>query len=216
MTNYNQMKHLLKEFSKKYEQECVIESTMSDVSEDKNASKNLGIKMLVYESDRNNMQVIDMDEIAHNVYRIARFPESTKESESPASADAFVISANDIWYFIEFKNQKISSAKESVTKKAYQNWHWLVDILYEMREKASYDTFNYENPVAFAKENVVYILVVSEDKNYPDVKKMHDCILAGEKFCPDYMKKLEKYLFKEAYVYTPELLEKEFVKQFTY
>lgn len=210
------MKHLLKEFSKKYEQECVIESTMSGVSEDKNASKNFGIKMLVYESDRNDMQVIDMDEVAHNVYRIARFPESTKESESPASADAFVISANDIWYFIEFKNQKISSAKESVTKKAYQNWHWLVDILYEMREKTSYNTFNYENPVEFAKENVVYILVVSEDKNYPDVKKMHDCILAGEKFCPDYMKKLGKYLFKEAYVYTPELLEKEFVKKFTY
>ena len=59
-----------------------------------------------------------MDEIAHNVYRLVRFPDSKKEEESLASADAFVISSDNIWYFIEFKNQKITRAKESVTKKA--------------------------------------------------------------------------------------------------
>ena len=79
-----------------------------------------------------------------------------------------------------------------------------------------YDTFNYENPISFAKENVVYILVVSEEKNIVDVDKISKCILAGEKFQPEYMKKLEKYIFKEAYVYTPQVLEKEFVKKFTY
>ena len=86
-----------------------------------------------------------MDEIAHNVYRIARFPDSVKESESLASADAFAISSEDIWYFIEFKNQKISKAKDSVTKKAFQNWYWIVDILYELKDKNNmqYNTFNY-------------------------------------------------------------------------
>lgn len=77
----------------------------------------------------------------------------------------------------------------------YNQMKHLLKEFSKKREKTLYDTFNYENPVAFAKENVVYILVVSEDKNYPDVKKMHDCILAGEKFCPDYMKKLEKISF---------------------
>lgn len=216
MTNYDQMKKLLKEFADKYVQKIPIESMLSEVSENKARTNEFGNRKLVYEKGRKDMQVIDMDEVAHHIYRIARFPESKKESESPASADAFVISADNIWYFIEFKNQKISSAKESVTKKAYQNWHWLVDILYEMKEQLQYDPFNYENPVKFAKENVVYILVVSAEKNYADVKKIHDCILAGEKFRPEYMEKLEKYIFKEAYVCTPEVLEQKFVKKFTY
>ena len=62
------------------------------------------------------MQVIDMDEIAHNAYRVARYPESVKEADSLASADAFVINADNMWYFIEFKNQEITKAKDSVTK----------------------------------------------------------------------------------------------------
>ena len=64
--------------------------------------------------------------------------------------------------------------------------------------------------------DVVYILVVSEEKNIVDVDKIRKCILVGEKFQTEYMKKLEKYIFKEAYVYTPQVLEKEFVKKFTY
>ena len=46
--------------------------------------------------------------------------------------------------------------------------------------------------------------------------KIRKCILAGEKFQTEYLKKLEKYIFKEAYVYTPQVLENEFVKKFTY
>ena len=92
MTNYDQMKKLLKEFSDKYGQKIPIESMLSEVSEDKVESKKAGDKKLVYEKGRKDMQVIDMDEVAHHIYRIARFPESKRESESPASADAFVIS----------------------------------------------------------------------------------------------------------------------------
>lgn len=45
---------------------------------------------------------------------------------------------------------------------------------------------------------------------------MRKCILAGEKFQYDYIKKLEQYIFKEAYIYTPQLLETYFVKKFKY
>lgn len=218
MTNYEQLKTLLHAFAENYSLPISEEEKLSIVSEDKSESERTGIRKFVYESTRRDMNIIDMDEIAHNVYRLARFPESTKESESLASADAFVINSDNVWYFIEFKNQTISKAKDSVTKKAYQNWYWLVDILYEMREQRQmqYDTFNYENPIAFAKENVVYILVVSEEKNILEADKMRKCLLAGEKFQPDYMRKLEKYIFKEAYVYTPQLLESNFVRHFTY
>ena len=203
MTNYDQIKEILKQFSDKYVTRIIIESKMSDVSEDKAASKRTEKKVLLYEDNRKDMQVIDMDEIAHKAYRVARYPESVKEDDSLASADAFVINADNMWYFIEFKNQEITKAKDSVTKKAYQNWYWLVDVLREMKDTIQYNNFNYEDPISFARENVVYILVVSQEKNYNNVKKMHDCKLAGQKFLPQYMEKLEKYTFKETYVYTP-------------
>ena len=213
MTNYEQMKDILNGYSHSYDPMAVIESNLSDVSVN-DVDKNKPV--MVYENTRMNMKVISMDEIAHKIYRVAHFQESTKVSESPASADGFVISSENIWYFIEFKDQKISKARESVIKKAYQNWYWLLDILYEMRYKNSCQIFDYDNPISFAKENVVYILVVSEDKNIVDVDKMRKCILADMKFQPECMKKLEKYIFKDAYVYTPKLLEREFVKKFEY
>lgn len=218
MTNYEQIKGLFQKFADKYKRQICIETELSSASEDKAETKRTGDKKLVYENNRQDLKIIDMDEIAHNVYRIARFPDSVKESESLASADAFAISSEDIWYFIEFKNQKITRAKESVTKKAYQNWFWLVDILYELWEQKQlkYDTFNYDNPIEFARKNVVYILVVSEDKNKLEADKMEKCQLAGVKYQPEYMKKLEKYIFKEAYAYTPQLLERNFVKRFKY
>lgn len=218
MTNYEQMKELLQAFADNHNHQVCIEAKLSKVSEDKAETRKNGNRKYIYKNTEKDMDIIDMDEIAHNVYRLVRFPDSTKESESLASADAFVISADNIWYFIEFKNQQISKTKESVTKKAYQNWFWLVDVLYEMREKKQmqYSTFNYDNLITFAKENVVYILVVSEEKNMMDIDKIRKCILAGEKFQPEYMKKLEKYIFKEAYVYTPDILENEFVKHFKY
>lgn len=216
MTNYDQIKEILKQFSDKYVTKIIIESKMSDVSEDKAASKRNEKKVLLYEDNRKDMQVIDMDEIAHKAYRVARYPESVKEDDSLASADAFVINADNMWYFIEFKNQEITKAKDSVTKKAYQNWYWLVDVLREMKDTIQYNNFNYEDPISFARENVTYILVVSQEKNYNNVKKMHDCKLAGQKFLPQYMEKLEKYTFKETYVYTPETFEQKFVKKFEY
>lgn len=216
MTNYDQIKEILKQFSDKYVTRIIIESKMSDVSEDKAASKRTEKKVLLYEDNRKDMQVIDMDEIAHKAYRVARYPESVKEDDSLASADAFVINADNMWYFIEFKNQEITKAKDSVTKKAYQNWYWLVDVLREMKDTIQYNNFNYEDPISFARENVTYILVVSQEKNYNNVKKMHDCKLAGQKFLPQFMEKLEKYTFKETYVYTPEMFEQKFVKKFEY
>lgn len=216
MTNYDQIKEILKQFSDKYVTKIIIESKMSDVSEDKAASKRTEKKVLLYEDNRKDMQVIDMDEIAHKAYRVARYPESVKEDDSLASADAFVINADNMWYFIELKNQEIAKAKDSVTKKAYQNWYWLVDVLREMKDTIQYNNFNYEDPISFARENVTYILVVSQEKNYNNVKKMHDCKLAGQKFLPQYMEKLEKYTFKETYVYTPEMFEQKFVKKFEY
>lgn len=120
MTNYDQMKNLIEAFGDKYNQHICMESSLSIVSEDKDNSKNTGEVQFVY-NGKADMSIIDMDEIAHKMYRVIRNHDSKKDDESLASADVFVINLEDIWYFIEFKNQKISKAKDSVTKKAYQN-----------------------------------------------------------------------------------------------
>lgn len=49
MTNYDQIKEILKQFSDKYATKIIIESKMSDVSEDKAASKNTEEKVLCEE-----------------------------------------------------------------------------------------------------------------------------------------------------------------------
>ena len=44
---------------------------------------------------------------------------------------------------------------------------------------------------------MVYILVVSEDKNKLEADKMEKCQLAGVKYQPEYMKKLENIFSKK-------------------
>ena len=78
------------------------------------------------------------------------------------------------------------------------------------------DFFDSEDPVEFAKNHVTYILVVSKEKNENIVRKIHECILAGGKYKLPYLEKLEKYIFKEVYVYTPEYIRREFVEKFEY
>ena len=99
MTNYEQIKKLLYTFEDNHNRHVGIETKLSSVSEDKTESQNRDVRQLVYENTRQDMDIIDMDEIAHNVYRLVRFPDSKKEEESLASADAFVISSDNIWYF---------------------------------------------------------------------------------------------------------------------
>lgn len=104
MTNYEQIKMLLETFADNYNQHVYVEDKLSHVSEDKAETQKTGIEKLVYENTRQDMDIIDMDQIAQNIYRCVRFPESEKKEDSLASADAFVISSDNIWYFIEFKN----------------------------------------------------------------------------------------------------------------
>lgn len=58
MTNYDQMKKLLKEFADKYVQKIPIESMLSEVSEDKARTNESGNRKLVYEKGRRDMQVM--------------------------------------------------------------------------------------------------------------------------------------------------------------
>ena len=94
MTNYEQMKEILLAFADEHNQKTCIEAKISDVSEDKAETVRTGVPKYVYEENRQDMDIIDMDEIAHNIYRLVKFPDSKKEEDSLASTDAFVINSD--------------------------------------------------------------------------------------------------------------------------
>ena len=204
MTNYEQIKKLLYTFEDNHNRHVGIETKLSSVSEDKTESQNRDVRQLVYENTRQDMDIIDMDEIAHNVYRLVRFPDSKKEEESLASADAFVISSDNIWYFIEFKNGSIDKA--DLYRKIYDS----VIMLLEM---------NIIPDIEFVRKNIEFILVYNSEK-YGKIKPSpareanFNYILrrAGQEEKLFQVEKLEQYLLKETHTYTKELFNEKFVK----
>lgn len=167
-------------------------------------------------SGSKNLDVIDMDLIAKDVYK------QVKDSkEKPINtADAFLVDNGNEWFFIEFKDTEIKadkkSLKDNIIKKAYANWYMLLDILYEMRDKESSVNFDYNNPMVFAKNNVTYIVVCSCDKNPNVYKQIKSCQYSNENYTPVFMQRLKDYLFKDAYIYTDDYFERLFVNKFVY
>ena len=92
----------------------------------------------------------------------------------------------------------------------------LLSLFYDYSNNYKNVDFNTSAPLQFAKNNITYILVVSENENLSDVTKMHNMSLAGEYVRPDYMDKLRHYLFKDAYVCLPSDFERDFVRKFEY
>lgn len=185
MSQYDEFKIMIDDYLKKYGKTANYSSCLHDTSY--SDAENV----YLYENSRRDIEVINMDQIAQEPYRRVRFPESNKTEDSIATNDAFVISSDNKWYFIEFKNQKLNKTKDSVSKKAYGNWFMMLDIIYEMKNTNYMTSFQYNNPIEFARKNVILILVVSEDKNPNDAKRIHDCILAGEKYVPAFLEKLQ-------------------------
>ena len=91
----------------------------------------------------------------------------------------------------------------------------VLDILYNSCGK-KYTKFNYENPIKFAKDNVIYILVCNSCKNPNVTTQIRNYRYKNKKYTPVFMQKIKEYLFKDAYVYTEIEFEREFVKKFKY
>lgn len=215
MTNYEKIKNFLETFSKTVDKD--IETNLHEASFDNNNA------VYIYEN-RKELNVLSMDVFAQQVYTKLRFlPKEIVgrmniNDLAVATVDGFVIDKDNEWFFIEFKNTSSTSdnTKKSVVEKAYQNYSMLMSLFYENKVKKPFCLFDFEQPMDFAKKHVTYILVVSEEKNYKDVAKLHGMAISGEKFRPEYMEKLRHYLFKDAYVYLPSDFEREFVNNFKY
>lgn len=173
-------------------------------------------------NDRKEMWVIDMDEIARNPYRKIRISEEFEDTKNDIvnTVDGFVINRDNKWFFLEFKNEKIAGSKKSlkdnIIKKAYCNWYMLMDILLNIAQDKRYIDFDYSNPVKFAKENIVYILICNSKNNPNVVTQVKNHKLKNEKYTPIFMQRLKEYVFMDAYVCTEIDLERDFVKNFQY
>lgn len=166
------------------------------------------------------LSVIDMDAIARKQYRAIRVSKELENTKDDIvnTADGFVINKDNTWFFLEFKTSTITgkkkALKDNIIKKAYGNWYMLMDILLNSSRSLSDSYFDYLNPVKFAKENVVYILICNSKNNPNVVTQIKNHKSKNEKYTPIFMQRLKEYLFKDAYVYTEIEFERDFVKKF--
>lgn len=205
---YDEFKQMIDAYLAKHGKQVEFESNLYETSLNDADSKN------IYDNTRKDIDVISMDDIAHKPYREIRYPESVKEEDSISTNDAFVISEENEWYFIEFKDQTLNKTKDSVSKKAYSNWHMLLDIIYEMKSTCHLSGFDYEDPIQFARNHVTFILVISEKKNPNDafrIQKGIDYKCDKNEYVPLFLQKLQKYIYHDVFVYTPAMLERYFV-----
>ncbi|SFP38272.1 hypothetical protein SAMN04487928_101174 [Butyrivibrio proteoclasticus] len=197
MDNQKDVLEVFEKFAGKYDN-CPLLGDLSTLSLDDNNG------VLVYHK-QGEFKAISLDTLAQYPYRIARWPESNKKSDSIASTDAMLVDKNKDWIFIEFKNQSVRNTKDSVNEKAYQVWHMIMDILDEMKSNIPLYT---DNPLLFAKEHITYILVFNPEKDFLSKERVEEAELAGLHYKTDFMLKIEKYLYKEAFVATESELRK--------
>lgn len=119
---YNEFKEMIEAYLVKHGKCVSFESNLHETSLNDADLTNI---CYIYDKTRKDIDVISMDDIAHRPYREIRYPESGKEEDSISTNDAFVISEKNEWFFIEFKDQRLNKTKDSVSKKAYGNWHML-------------------------------------------------------------------------------------------
>lgn len=215
MTNFDQFIWSIEEFFKDNMQDVQVSPISLKKASENSADKN----NITYFYNGRELDVIDMDDLAKKQYKHLRVSdefESTKD-DIVNTTDGFLIDNENQWYFIEFKDCQIKKdeTKKSVIKKAYGNWYMVLDILYNSCGK-KYTKFNYENPIKFAKDNVIYILVCNSCKNPNVTTQIRNYRYKNKKYTPVFMQKIKEYLFKDAYVYTEIEFEREFVKKFKY
>lgn len=76
--------------------------------------------------------------------------------------------------------------------------------------------FDYENPIKFFQTHVKYILVFRASKNPGHVQQLKNHRLKNEKYLPEFMKRLEGYIYKEAYAVSEEVFDYTFARKFVY
>ena len=208
MNNYERVKNLLNEYFTSKGIAVKLEEDLHTASINNDAIP----PKYLFDGEK-NLQVISMDNIAKEGYKITK----CAEGKPVNTVDAFLADINNEWFFIEFKDCEISPKpkKDNIEKKGMANFLMLLDI-FSALGKSCIGVFDINEPMKFAREHITYILVCSRDDNSYTYDQIRECDLIGEKYTPVCLQKFKDYFFKDAYVYTEEYFEKRFVKNFSY
>ncbi len=214
MNNFELTTQFFEKYSNKYGVDFP-DDFVSDLIKTSNDSES---NVSLYTNKTNNLNVLDMDVFAKKIYY--RVWGQNMRDNTFNSPDAFLVNSDNHWFFIEFKNSQINAqntkTKSNVLKKAFCIVYSIIDVLSDVNE--CYILSAYSNPLSFFRTNVTYILVCSNDKN-PTVsqRNVQQRITTGKyRYTPEFMQKINSYLFCNAYVYTEKYFEEEFVKNFKY
>lgn len=184
---------------------------MHDASKNDNGGS--GVINYLVDTKYSYLQIVSMDKVAQGAYKKYK---NAQTKHVPNSVDAFLIDKNDIWYFIEFKDCKMTTSKQdNVEKKALNNILMLIDIFKHSNVNPNI-SFDNNDPIKFIKDKCVFILVISKKDNdhaYNNIKSKN---LINEKYTPEYMEKLKEFYFRDAYAYTEIFFEELFLKKFQY
>ena len=158
--------------------------------------------------------VIDMDKVAQEAYRKIVMPDSKAKEDSISSVDACLIRMNGEWYYVEYKDQKLSKADEKrIIKKALESILMLIDILYKARlSDSEHSEFDYDDPIGFIRKTVNYIVVFNHEKDPHSTMQVQNFKMKKENYVPNFMRKLDAYWFKSAYVLTEESFQQNFLR----
>lgn len=202
MTNYDKIKNYFEQYFATNNIYLQIETKLVD------ASYNDKEERYLY-SGKRNLAVISMDNVANDGYRKLK----NALGEPVNTVDALLVDRDNEWYFIEFKDCKISSKKDNIEKKGTYNFLMLLDILkddnYKMWE-------GYSSAFEFARNKITYIVVCSSEKDPYSYDQIRSADIMGVKYTPPCLQKFKDYFFKDAYAYTIEYFENRFVNSFTY
>ena len=211
MSNYDNFKKMLITYFEDKDIKISLETSLHYSSENNHDNNS---KTYVYNGDK-DLPVISMDSVARDGYRnLKKVPFDLKRNVN--TVDALLIDSDNQWYFVEFKDCKISRKKNNIEKKGMANWLMLMDIFLDMGAEICSKLIDVSNLMKFAREHITYIVVCSADKDPNTYNRVKECDLMNEHYTPEPLYKFKDYFFKDAYVYTEDFFERDFVNLFKY
>lgn len=164
----------------------------------------------LYNNENNlmNMEVVKLDDMTEYFSHYMQQERSLRNFTQTQAVDAICINNKNDWFFIEFKNRKYDSDVISDVKKKIFKSLWFVS---SMNSFAGTNLFPDMDFADFARQHIIYIVVISREKNPTEYHRIHQS--NNNLYTPDNFKKYIGYYFKDMYLFTEQETYK-FIKNF--
>ena len=195
-----------------------IQTVRSDLIEASKDDSN-GKAVYLYNDSRLNMECIEPDKISSHFLNYMKKQRKAVDLEQPKAVDALCIDKMNNFYMIEFKNRKLykdekdieydSDIRKDLKGKMFQTL-WMLLSMDSMAESNLLGS----DVIEFARNHVVYIIVISREKNRKENNRIHQAEAMKRHYTPDIYKKYKGYYLKDVYMLT-EIELGNFIECFT-